>query len=201
MLILASSSPRRQEILRDAGIPFLVRKVHVEEVRKPGESPHDYVRRLAWEKAVAAAGDGHDIVLGADTVVVLDGTVLEKPMDVADACRMLGLLSGRAHHVLTGICLRGPESEVVDVASTKVFLSPLTPDEIDAYAASGEPFDKAGGYAIQGLASKFVERIEGCYFNVVGLPVSLVYRHLRRFDPSRSGLTDRKMRSYNGSVD
>lgn len=179
MLILASSSPRRQEILRDAGIPFTVRKVHVEEVRSPSETPEAYVRRLAREKAAAAGRAGEEIVLAADTIVVHGGTVLEKPSSVEDAARMLRLLSGHCHHVLTGVCLLAPHGEWVETASTKVWFAPLTDPEMQAYAASGEPMDKAGAYAIQGLASKFVERIEGCYFNVVGLPVSLVYRLLK----------------------
>ncbi|MFN7936056.1 MAG: Maf family protein [Bryobacteraceae bacterium] len=179
MLILASSSPRRQEILRDAGIPFTVRKVHVEEVRAVSEPPEAYVRRLAREKAAAAGRAEGEIVLAADTIVVLGDTVLEKPASVEDAARMLRLLSGQCHHVLTGVCLLAAHGEWVETATTKVWFAPLTEDEIQAYAASGEPMDKAGAYAIQGLASKFVERIEGCYFNVVGLPVSLVYRLLK----------------------
>jgi septum formation protein len=180
MLILASKSPRRQEILRDAGFEFIVRPSDVPEVRREGESPQDYVQRLAREKADAThCGDG-DIVLAADTVVVLRGEVLEKPRDAADATRMLKLLSARTHEVFTGICLRGVADEIVDVARTKVHFARMKPEEIRDYVASGEPMDKAGAYGIQGLASKFIRRIEGCYFNVVGLPVSLVYRHYER---------------------
>jgi len=180
MLILASSSPRRQEILRDAGISFAVRKAHVEEVRGEGESPREYVVRLAREKAEAAGQAAGEVVLAADTVVVLGDTVLEKPASEEDAARMMGMLSGECHEVLTGVCVRANGGEWTDVAVTKVWFSRLSEEEMRGYAGSGEPMDKAGGYAIQGLASKFVERIEGCYFNVVGLPVSLVYRLLKQ---------------------
>lgn len=178
MLVLASKSPRRQQILRDAGILFVVRAADVPETRRDGESPADYVRRLAEEKAFAVPLGPDEVVLGADTVVVVDGHVLEKPADQADARRMLGLLSGREHAVITGICLRAGSRKIVDIATTRVHLVPLTKDEIEQYAASGEPMDKAGAYAIQGLASKFIDRIEGDYFNVVGLPIALVYRYL-----------------------
>lgn len=177
MLVLASKSPRRQQILRDAGIPFIVRSSDVPEERRPGEPPLDYVRRLAGEKALAVPLHSEEVILAADTVVVVDGAVLEKPRDVADAARMLALLSGREHEVITGICLRAAERTIVDAAVTRVHFSTLAPEELEAYAASGEPMDKAGAYAIQGLASKFIDRIEGDYFNVVGLPVALVYRH------------------------
>jgi septum formation protein len=177
VLILASRSPRRQQILRDAGIPFVVRPADVPEERRPDEAASDYVRRLAEEKAGAVPMGPGEVVLGADTVVVFDGEVLEKPRDSGDAARMLGLLSGREHEVITGICLRSVAGKIVDIASTRVRFLALTPAEIDEYVASGEPMDKAGGYAIQGLASKFIDRIEGDYFNVVGLPVALVYRY------------------------
>ena len=176
MLVLASKSPRRQQILRDAGIPFVVRSVDVPEVRRPGESATDYVRRLAEAKAFAEPLGPREVVLGADTVVVVDGQVLEKPRDAADAARMLGLLSGREHEVITGICLRTTARKIVDVATTRVRFVILSSEELNAYVASGEPIDKAGAYAIQGLAAKFIDRIEGDYFNVVGLPVALVYR-------------------------
>ncbi|MBL8212452.1 MAG: septum formation inhibitor Maf [Bryobacterales bacterium] len=179
MLILASKSPRRQEILRNAGIAFTVRAPQVEEVRSAGESPESYVRRLSWQKAAAVERAKGEVVLGADTVVVVEGIVLEKPVDVADAERMLGMLSGRTHEVLTGVCLLGRGLEVSDIATTRVRFHTLTAEEIAAYAASGEPADKAGAYAIQGLASKYIQGIDGCYFNVVGLPIALVYGHLR----------------------
>ena len=149
----------------------------VEEVRRSGESPVDYVRRLARDKAEAAWDNADEIVLGADTTVVVDDHVLEKPVDANDARAMLRLLSGREHTVITGICLRHRGGVIVDHSATQVRFAPLTESEIAEYVASGEPFDKAGGYAIQGLASKFVESIDGCYFNVMGLPLSLVYRY------------------------
>jgi septum formation protein len=180
VLVLASKSPRRQQILRDAGIPFRVRAADVAEERRPGESPLDYVRRLAEEKAFAVPLLSGEVILGADTTVAIDDHVLEKPRDIADANRMLGLLSGREHEVITGICLRSESQKIVDVATTRVRFVTLTREEMEAYAASGEPIDKAGAYAIQGLASKFIDRIEGEYFNVVGLPVALVYRHWRK---------------------
>lgn len=180
MLVLASRSPRRSEILRQAGIPFLVRAVSVDETPFAGERPEDYVERLAEAKALAVQAAPDETVLGADTTVVVGGEMLGKPEDAADARRMLAMLSGCPHEVLTGICLKRGQTIIRDRAVTKVWFAPLSGQEIADYAASGEPMDKAGAYAIQGLASKFIERIDGCYFNVVGLPIALVYRHLRR---------------------
>jgi septum formation protein len=177
--MLASQSPRRVEILRAAGIPFVVRPVSVDETPLPQETPEKYVWRLAGEKAVAVEASPTETVLGADTTVVIDGQMLAKPVDPADARRMLEMLSGRSHEVLTGICLRQGSRLIRDYASTRVWFSPLIEAEIKAYVESGEPMDKAGGYAIQGLASKYIEKIDGCYFNVVGLPIALVYRHLK----------------------
>jgi septum formation protein len=179
LLILASKSPRRREILANAGLAFEVRVADVPEARLDHESAFDYVRRLAREKAEALVRGAGDIVLGADTVVAVDGLVLEKPENAADAASMLETLSGRGHEVVTGICLAWDGDPVVDAETTRVYFAPMTGPEIEGYVASGEPMDKAGAYAIQGLASKFVERIEGDYFNVVGLPVARVYRHLR----------------------
>ena len=187
MLVLASKSPRRQQILHDAGIPFVVRAADVPEERKPGESAIAYVRRLAEEKAFAVPMASGEVVLGADTVVVVDDQVLEKPHDSDDALRMLRLLSGREHAVITGICLRAESRKIVDTATTRVRFVTLTDKELNAYIASGEPMDKAGAYAIQGQASKFIDRIEGDYFNVVGLPVALVYRYWREI--SRASAT------------
>ena len=180
MLVLASQSPRRSEILRQAGIPFVVRPVDVDETPLAGEGPRAYVERLALAKALAAPAGPQDTVLGADTTVTIDRLLLGKPADAADARRMLALLSGRRHEVLTGVCLRKGGVVIRDCATTGVWFQTLAGEELDEYVASGEPADKAGAYAIQGLASKFVERIEGCYFNVMGLPVALVYRHLAR---------------------
>jgi len=178
MLVLASQSPRRREILNSAGLPYLVRVSGVPEQRLEGESPYDYVRRLALEKSAAVAREPGEIILAADTVVVVDGEVLEKPTDRDDAVRMLGKLSDRMHAVTTGISLRHDGGTVVDAEETRVYFQALSEKEINEYVNSGEPMDKAGAYAIQGLASKFIHRVDGCYFNVVGLPISLVYRHL-----------------------
>jgi septum formation protein len=175
MLVLASQSPRRREILTQAGFTFTVRVPGIEEVRLSSESPEDYVCRLALEKARAAASSPEEFVLAADTVVVVDGAVLEKPGSTQEAVEMLRRLSGRSHVVLTGVCLLHGGQEWSEFESTRVFFSALSEDELRDYCASGEPMDKAGAYAIQGLASKFIERVEGCYFNVVGLPISLVY--------------------------
>ncbi len=189
MLVLASQSPRRQELLRNAGIEFIVHPADVEETQMPGESPRAFAERLARDKAraVARVRPG-DYVLGADTVVVIDATVLGKPTDVHDAARMLRLLSGRSHQVTTGVCLIGPREtqngkretfEDIRSETTTVCFEPLSEDDIRFYAAHGEPMDKAGGYAIQGIASRWIPRLDGCYFNVVGLPVPLVWRMLK----------------------
>ena len=181
-LVLASQSPRRRELLATAGIPFTIRVREVEEIRAPGEPPEAYVRRLARVKADAAWEGRDEIVLGADTIVVLGQQVFEKPRDAADARDMLRRLAGRDHTVITGICLRHPRGVEVDSSATLVRFTPMTDAEIDAYVATGEPMDKAGAYAIQGLASKFIERIEGCYFSVIGLPLSQVYRYLKTLE-------------------
>jgi septum formation protein len=187
-LILASASPRRAELLRNAGIDFVVRPAHIPEQRQDSEPPQQYAIRLAQEKARAvAAAEPGAFVLGADTIVCADEHVLEKPTDAADAGRMLRLLSGRAHQVTTAVCLMGPGVEDTATETTEVAMSALTDEEIHAYVASGEPMDKAGAYAIQGRASRWVTRIDGCYFNVVGLPVPLVYRMLLRHGAIRAG--------------
>jgi nucleoside triphosphate pyrophosphatase len=178
MLILASQSPRRREILEHAGIPFEVRSAGVPEEIQEGETPVNYVLRLARAKAAAVNGE---LVLGADTVVVLDEHILEKPRDASDALRMLRILSGREHSVITGICLRSGDAYMTDAVETRVRFVSMSQDEMDAYVASGEPMDKAGGYAIQGLASKYIDRIEGDYFNVVGLPIHRVYAMIKSF--------------------
>ena len=180
MLILASASPRRAELLRNAAIPFVVAPAHVREEPQPNETPLTYSQRLARDKALAIfASHPEDVVLGADTVVVVDGQLLEKPADADDAARMLRLLSGRTHQVITGICLAASGFERVEAEMTQVTFSQLSEAEIAAYVSTGEPMDKAGAYAIQGIASRWAQRIEGCYFNVVGLPVPRVYRLLR----------------------
>jgi septum formation protein len=180
MIVLASKSPRRSEILRAAGIPFVVRTAEVDESLLPGEEARHYVMRLAKAKALAVEALPDEVVLGADTTVVAGSEILGKPEDAADARRMLLLLSGRRHQVMTGVCLRRGDLTEVDCAVTDVQFAAMTTEEIEVYAASGEPLDKAGGYAIQGFASRYIERIDGDYSNVVGLPVSLVYRMTRR---------------------
>jgi len=185
-LILASASPRRAEILRHAGIQFEVRATDVDESRLADEAPGDYVRRLALAKALSAAADYRDtaeeaLVLGADTVVVVDAEVLGKPVSQADARSMLRRLSGRAHEVHTGLALlrsTGAEQRVVEEI-TRVHFAPLTEQEIEDYIATGEPFDKAGAYGIQGIGGRYVTRIEGCYFNVMGLPLARLWSLLR----------------------
>lgn len=180
-LVLASRSPRRAELLRAAGIEFMVRAAEVDETPRAGEMPRDYVLRVAEEKARAVAADEGEVVLAADTTVVLGGEIMGKPRDAADAARMLRTLSGERHEVITGICLRRGDAVARDLASTAVWFTPLGDAEIADYVASGEPMDKAGAYGIQGLASRFIERIDGSYTNVVGLPVALTYRRLREF--------------------
>lgn len=180
MLVLASASPRRQELLRNAGISFLVAPANIPEKHLPGEPPYIYVERLAREKAYAVQQHHPEkCVLGADTIVLAGDEVLEKPRDAYDAARMLQLLGGRSHQVMTGVCLLGPDFVDVRSETTTVKMQNIGQDEIEAYVATGEPMDKAGAYAIQGWASRWISGIEGDYFNVVGLPVSLVYRMLQ----------------------
>jgi septum formation protein len=184
-LVLASASPRRAELLTAAGIEFDLMPAEVDETMDVEDTPEGYVRRVAQLKAEAVlprAGDRP--VLGADTIVIVDHAVLGKPSDAADAGRMLRLLSGREHAVLTGVCLINPTAESgrvqMSTTRTSVGFAALTDEEISWYVASGEPMDKAGAYAIQGLASRFVTRIDGSYSNVVGLPVALVYDLCKR---------------------
>jgi septum formation protein len=193
-IVLASGSPRREELLRNAGIPFTVQTADINETPLAGESPRECAERLAREKALAVfQRNPQQWVLGADTIVVVDDIILGKPRDAADAARMLRLLSGRKHAVITGVCLLGPVvSGQWSVAShtktasetTLVTMCEISDGEIREYIATGEPMDKAGAYAIQGVASRWIPRIEGDYSNVVGLPVALVYRMLRK----RTGL-------------
>jgi septum formation protein len=199
MLILASASPRRRELLAQAGYTFEVRPAHIPEDPLPGEDPIVYVTRLAREKAEAvfremsAVNRGLSLsgaslsgasfqnkcldgqsVLGADTTVTLDGAILGKPADAEDAARMLRLLSGRTHRVITGVALVTAQGTEVAAEVTAVRFLTLSDEEIRAYVATGEPMDKAGAYGIQGRAARWIPRIEGCYFNVVGLPLALV---------------------------
>jgi len=178
-LVLASSSPRRAEILRAVGWPFEAVAANVDEAARDGEEVVEYVERLACEKAEAVAeGRASGLVLGADTVVAAGGRILGKPADAEDARRMLRLLGGGWHDVLTGVALVRAETGDVLVAHelTRVRFAPMTDEEIDWYVATGEPSDKAGAYAVQGRAALFIEEIEGDYWNVVGLPVRLVYK-------------------------
>jgi septum formation protein len=201
-IVLASASPRRQELLRNAGISFTVQPADIDEKPLAGEAPRDCAERLAREKALAVfQSQPTNYVLGADTIVVVDDAILGKPRDAGDAARMLRLLSGRTHAVITGVCLVGPgprgqgpvvsadkplrsENREVRTGSetTLVTMCEFSDAEIRDYVATGEPMDKAGAYAIQGIASRWIPRIEGDYSNVVGLPVALVYRMLREWE-------------------
>jgi septum formation protein len=185
-IILASSSPRRSEILRNAGIAFQVRAPQIDEAALPGETAQATVARLSEEKARAVSaqvdvGSSDVIVVGADTSVELDGEILGKPRDLAHAREMLAKLSGRTHHVLTGIfLLRLPSNATrAAVENSAVTLAPLDEKDIEAYLATGEPLGKAGGYAIQGFGGRYIPGIEGCYFNIVGLPLAKLYVLLR----------------------
>jgi septum formation protein len=206
MLVLASASPRRQELLRNAGISFIAEAADVDETPLPGETARICAERLAREKAITISRrHPKELVLGADTVVVVDHEILNKPVDTGDAARMLRMLSGRVHAVITGVCLAiptdcnqnektranlassvrsyellGAEKRELRIASetTLVSMRQISEDEISEYVSTGEPMDKAGAYAIQGRASRWIPRIEGDYTNVVGLPIALVYRML-----------------------
>ena len=189
-LILASASPRRRELLANAGFAFEVAPAEVDESYTAGEDPAAFVERLALAKAAQVAqrfaAKDDVVVLGADTVVVADGEVLGKPASADDARAMLRKLSGIIHRVITGVALAAPGTSrrAGGHEVTRVYFRPLTEEEIAAYVATGEPLDKAGAYAAQGQASRFVTRVEGCYFNVVGLPVALVDRLLREWERS-----------------
>jgi septum formation protein len=192
-LILASSSPQRAAVLRNAGFVFEVVPAHVDESPREGETAGDLVRRLAETKArVVAAGlpqASHPaIVVGTDTVIFVEGLILGKPVDAQNAREMLRRLSGRTHEVITGLAvLSWPKEERrVEQESTRVTFATLRENEIEDYIASGEPLDKAGAYGIQGLGGRFVERVEGCYFNVVGLPLARLYRIVREMEWSRA---------------
>ena len=205
MIVLASASPRRRELLRNAGIPFVVHPANIDEKLLAGVAPQDFAQRLAREKALAVFQNrSQDYVLGADTIVVVDDTILGKPRDADDAARMLRSLSGRTHAVITGVCVVGPANsgqravdsrsqststendrrvitafERIAFETTLVTMCEVSDEEIRDYVATGDPMDKAGAYGIQGVASRWISRIEGDYCNVVGLPVALVYAILR----------------------
>jgi septum formation protein len=184
-LVLVSASPRRADLLAAAGFTFEVAPVEVDETPRASESPDAYVVRLAAAKALAAeaGGEGHAVLLGADTTVVLDGRILGKPGGPSEATAMLEALAGRTHEVLTGVAVRYRGAERVAVDTTRVTFAPMSGADIAWYVGSGEPFDKAGGYGIQGRASRFITRVEGSYSNVVGLPVALVVRLVREVCP------------------
>jgi septum formation protein len=188
-IVLASASPRRSELLAAAGYSFDVLATDVDESRRPRERPADYVRRLAIEKSacgLAMLPSGADLVIvGADTAVIVDDEILGKPIDDGDAERMLRLLSGRAHVVLTGVSVRSRTAQLDRVEATRVFMQPLSDADVEWYVRSGEGRDKAGAYAIQGLASRFVPRLDGSYSNVVGLPVAVVAELIGRIASSR----------------
>jgi septum formation protein len=195
MLILASASPRRRELLSQAGLTFTVVASHINEDLLPDEAAAAYVQRLAEEKAQAVWnanrwGDTAEdplMVLGADTCVVCDGHILGKPTDTADARRMLELLSGRTHAVLTGLAVITGTKIVRDVEVTQVMFNQIDDAKIARYISSGEPLDKAGAYAIQGYAARWIPRIEGCYFNVVGLPIARTIAMLEEAKAAKVG--------------
>jgi septum formation protein len=184
VIILASNSPRRRELLRQIGLSFSTDPSDVDEQVRAGESPESYAVRVALDKArTAAARVGNGIVIAADTIVVLDDHILGKPADRLDAERMLSLLSGRMHVVITGLAVTDAADgkTVTGISLTRVWFRDLSQHEIASYVKSGEPLDKAGAYGIQGKGALLVKRIEGCYFNVVGLPLSLLGELLRNF--------------------
>ena len=185
LLVLASASPRRAELLDAAGYAFTVDPADIDEAERPGESPEEYVIRVAAEKARMVAArrrEPGEIVLGADTTVVVNGEILAKPADKSDATRMLARLSGTEHRVFTGVVAISGAEEIAEVVSTRVRLLPLEADEIRWYVETGEPMGKAGGYAIQGRAARFIDWIEGSWSNVVGLPVATVAQMIRRLN-------------------
>lgn len=179
-IVLASASPRRQELLRNAGIEFVVRPADIPEVPALGEAPLAFGERMAREKARAVRESiPSEIILAADTVVAVDDQILGKPENDDDAIRMLRLLAGRTHSVITSVCLSGENFEDVRSENTQVEFAPMTDEDIREYVRTGEPMDKAGAYAIQGMASRWITKVEGDYYNVVGLPVDLVWRMLQ----------------------
>ena len=180
-LILASQSPRRRELLGLTGLDFIVRVADIDETMDPGKAPFDEVARVSRLKALAVSREPDDVVIAADTIVVCEGQVLGKPRDEEDAFRILSLLSGRHHEVMTGMTVLRGDEIVTHTEVTKIHFRDLYPDEIRAYIASGEPMDKAGAYGIQGGAALFVDQMEGDYYNVMGLPVCRLAMILRSF--------------------
>ena len=194
-LILASASPRRKELLSLFHIPFTIRVADIDEAMDPFVPPEDEVARVSYEKAAAVAREERDVVIAADTVVAIDGTVLGKPRSAQDAFAMLSRLSGRHHTVYTGVTVRRGEQTLTAHEATRVHFRPLTATEIEAYISTGEPMDKAGSYGIQGYGAMLVEGISGDYFNVVGLPVCLLGRMLAEYGIDTMKLAAQKERS------
>ena len=182
-LILASQSPRRKELLSLLKLPFVVRVADIDETMDPAKSPAEEVARVSQQKAFAVVRQTDDIVIAADTIVVLDGEVLGKPRNQAHACQMLTALSGRDHQVMTGVTVLQGERALVHTEITDIHFRPLSQKEILAYVATGEPMDKAGSYGIQGGAALFAQRLEGDYYNVMGLPVCKLYEMLCQLAP------------------
>lgn len=181
MLILASQSPRRKELLAHLNMPFTVRVADIDEAMDPAKPPAQEVARVSLAKALAIPREEEDVVIAADTIVVLEGKVLGKPADEADAKAMLTALSGKAHQVMTGVTVLQGAKSLTHTEVTDVFFRPLSQKEIDRYVESGEPMDKAGSYGIQGGASLFVEKLHGDYYNVMGLPVCRLWQMLEDF--------------------
>ena len=188
-LILASQSPRRRELLGLTGLDFIVRAADIDETMDPGKAPFDEVARVSRCKALAVERERGDVVIAADTIVVCEGEVLGKPKDEADAFRILSLLSGRHHEVMTGMTVLKDDRIITHTEVTKIHFRELHPREIRAYIASGEPMDKAGAYGIQGGAALFCTRMEGDYYNVMGLPVCRLAMILRGFGLPIWGVT------------
>lgn len=182
-LILASQSPRRKELLSLLKLPFVIRVADIDETMDPAKNPAEEVARVSRQKAFAVARQTDDIVIAADTIVVLDGQVLGKPRDQAHACQMLTALSGRDHQVMTGVTVLQGDRALVHTEITDIHFRPLSQKEICAYVATGEPMDKAGSYGIQGGAALFAQRLEGDYYNVMGLPVCKLYEMLCQLAP------------------
>ena len=180
-LILASQSPRRRELLGLTGLPFVVRAADIDETMDPGKAPFDEVARVSRLKAEAVARKPEDVVIAADTIVVCGGEVLGKPRNEADAFRILSVLSGRHHEVMTGMTVVCGDKAITHTEVTKIHFRELHPEEIRAYIASGEPMDKAGAYGIQGGAALFADEMVGDYYNVMGLPVCRLLALLRTF--------------------
>ena len=188
-LILASQSPRRRELLGLTGLDFVVRVADIDESMDESKAPFDEVARVSRLKALAVERTPEDVVIAADTIVVCGGEVLGKPRDEEDAFRILSLLSGRSHEVMTGMTVLRGEEVITHTEVTKIHFRKLHPDEIRAYIASGEPMDKAGAYGIQGGAALFADQMEGDYYNVMGLPVCRLAMILRSFGLPVWGVT------------